>query len=370
MAVDSLNSVLCRKLLMAVVLSVVFALHASSVHAEHFPAARRMVDEQPFTLHADSLREVSLSAPNSSFQIDVVGAVKHGNQRMGDDDAWWGIALLDTDGRERMAVRLRCGTEPYDATFSRSYLRVVVDSVSVEGRRFPVADRQLFNGVETYKGFNGLRVAYGDYKLLVAVGSEFLLTAAGFSYDTPLASASIGGNRSVDVRYVEIRSEPSRSAPLRSGWTVDEITEHMAEPRGVEGIWEFLDRDTNARLAEPGGAYRLAVVPHRHTPWCGCPSGASGPGAGEAERPAGATDANALYDIIYLGGARIYGKYWSPGMVKGRMFATGFENHYALQWYDSAMLPTGTEISADFNAPSLLSFNFPLLKSTLRFSRR
>lgn len=57
-------------------------------------------------------------------------------------------------------------------------------------------------------------------------------------------------------------------------------------------------------------------------------------------------------------------------MVKGRMFATGFENHYALQWFDSDMLPVGTEISADFTAPSLLSFNFPLLKSTLRFSRR
>lgn len=62
---------------------------------------------------------------------------------MGDDDAWWGITLLDTEGRERMAVRLLCGTEPYDATFSRPYLRVVVDSVSAEGRRFPVAERQL-----------------------------------------------------------------------------------------------------------------------------------------------------------------------------------------------------------------------------------
>lgn len=213
MAGDSLNSVFGRKLPMAIALSLASALPASSVYAEHIPADRRMVDEQPFTLRADSVREVSLSAPNSSFRIDVVGAVKHGPQRMGDDDAWWGITLLDTDGRERMAVRLLCGTEPYDATFSRPYLRVVVDSVSEEGRRFPVADRQLFNGVDTYKGFNGLRVAYEDYKVLVAVGSEFLLTAAGFPYDTPLASASIGGNRSVDVRYVEVRSEPSRSVP-------------------------------------------------------------------------------------------------------------------------------------------------------------
>lgn len=370
MAGDSLNSVFGRKLAMAIALSLASALPASSVYAEHIPDDRCMVDGQPFTLRADSVREVSLFAPNSSFRIDVVGAVKHGPQRMGDDNAWWGITLLDTEGRERMAVRLLCGTEPYDATFSRPYLRVVVDSVSAEGRRFPVAERQLFNGVETYKGFNGLRVAYGDYKVLVAVGSEFLLTAAGFPYDTPLASASIGGNRSVDVRYVEVWSEPSRSVPLGSGWPVEDIKAYTAESRGVEGIWEFLDRDTNARLAEPGGAYRLAVVPHRHTPWCGCPSSASEPGPGGAERPAGATDANALYDIIYLGGARIYGKYWSPGMVKGRMFATGFENHYALQWFDSDMLPVGTEISADFTAPSLLSFNFPLLKSTLRFSRR
>ena len=262
----SLNYVFGRKLPMAIALSIASALPVSSVYAEHIPNDRRMVDEQPFTLRADSVREVSLFAPNSSFRIDVVGAVKHGPQRMGDDDAWWGITLLDTEGRERMAVRLLCGTEPYDATFSRPYLRVVVDSVSAEGRRFPVAERQLFNGVETYKGFNGLRVAYGDYKVLVAVGSEFLLTAAGFPYDTPLASASIGGNRSVDVRYVEVWSEPSRSVPLGSGWPVEDITAYTAESRGVEGIWEFLDRDTNARLAEPGGAYRLAVVPHRHTP--------------------------------------------------------------------------------------------------------
>ena len=144
MAGDSLNSVFGRKLPMAIALSLASALPASSVYAEHIPADRRMVDEQPFTLRADSVREVSLSAPNSSFRIDVVGAVKHGPQRMGDDDAWWGITLLDTDGRERMAVRLLCGTEPYDATFSRPYLRVVVDSVSEEGRRFPVAARHLF----------------------------------------------------------------------------------------------------------------------------------------------------------------------------------------------------------------------------------
>lgn len=337
---------------------------------EYFPAEMRMADEQPFTLDAGEVREVPLFAPNSAFRIDVVGAMKRSGHRVGDDDSAWGVEFRDAEGRARLDVRLLCGTEPFDATFSRPYLRVTVDSIDVAGNRHPVDNRQLFNGVNMYKGFNGLRISYGNYKVLVAVGSKVLLTASGFNYDTPLVSASVGGNRSLEVRYLEVKAEPARWVPLQSGWSADEASGYAATANGIEGIWEFLDRDTNARIAEPGGAYRLAVVPHRHTAWCGCPASDKIDGTYRMERPAGAKDANAVYDVVYLGGGRIYEKYWSPGMVKGRLYATGFENHYALQWFDSEMLPIGTEISADFTAPSILAFNFPLLKSTLRFSRR
>ena len=56
-------------------------------------------------------------------------------------------------------------------------------------------------------------------------------------------------------------------------------------------------------------------------------------------------------------------------MLKGRLYPTIFQNHYNLEWYDAYMEPMAEEVSANLVDGVILSFEFPLFRSRMRFSR-
>ena len=127
---------------------------------------------------------------------------------------------------------------------------------------------------------------------------------------------------------------------------VDEAAIRMTErrPDSPIGVWEYLDRDTDSRRALAGGRYRLGIIP--------AADGAAGD-----------------YDIVYLGGAEVNSQRWKPGMIKGRLKAMPFAAHWDLLWYDSDMRLISRDINASMEQNSILSLNFPLMKSTIRFYR-
>jgi len=110
----------------------------------------------------------------------------------------------------------------------------------------------------------------------------------------------------------------------------------------VEGVWDFLDRDTDNSMARQGGRYSLLSV------------------AGE--------DGN--IDILYLGGAVVNAQSWRPGMKKGRLRPTIFNQSYELDWTDATGESMGPDCHATIEQGAILTLNFPLYKSSLRFSRR
>lgn len=76
------------------------------------------------------------------------------------------------------------------------------------------------------------------------------------------------------------------------------------------------------------------------------------------------------FDLIYLGGARINGSAWKPGMRKGRLTSRGFQNHYVLSWIDATGRPLPGEHYATYDpAEGLLILNFPALDAIMRFAR-
>lgn len=56
-------------------------------------------------------------------------------------------------------------------------------------------------------------------------------------------------------------------------------------------------------------------------------------------------------------------------MIKGRLKAMPFAAHWDLLWYDSDMRLISRDINASMEQNSILSLNFPLMKSTIRFYR-
>lgn len=119
----------------------------------------------------------------------------------------------------------------------------------------------------------------------------------------------------------------------------DSLIRHLeASVDGAEGLWQYLDRDTDPKLAVPAARYRFATV---------------------AED--GGTYAIVLLDPV--------GQF-APLQIKGRLTPTPFQGHYNLYWLDAAGLPVDAENSATLELRgTVLRLSFPLLKSTLRYMR-
>lgn len=133
--------------------------------------------------------------------------------------------------------------------------------------------------------------------------------------------------------------------------TLTELDNYLAASRdSVEGYWEYLDRDVEAKAVSLAAHYRLATVRN-----------------GDA------------IDIIYLGPVNaaeghdgaVASEAWQPLMVKGRLRPTIFINSYDLEWADGARLTLyTTETYATLEARcTILTINFPLFRSSFRFRR-
>lgn len=174
--------------------------------------------------------------------------------------------------------------------------------------------------------------------------------------DVPLSPVAVGmksrGTTAVDLIVTETVADPV--VALSTGKSPQDIARLLSsrQTEGPEGFWHFLDRDTDNRSIRLGGEYTIAVVADDDTP-----------------TPAD-NDARS-YTIIYIAGAKVENGSWKPGMKKGRLTATLFKNHYNLRWITADMQYLDTECNARLSDDkSIISFNFPIYGSSVRFSRQ
>lgn len=291
-----------------------------------------------------------------SFEISAALTGNRNSNGLG--KACWRMEWCDSAGRVVRRVELRWGNECLGDPLDRRFLRVTVDSVAPGGECHALLSRDFFDGVDLYGGFNTLSVDDASGGMSVWVGNDLEYHVGDCAPVNGCATVRTGGNRKLKIRYAAHDFTPDPALALLSGWTEEEVTAYLADKTldGIEGKWRFLDRDNDARWARPGGSYTLAVVRSR----CAVQAGAAD--GFEGRTPS--------YDILYLGGGKVNAAAWHPCMIKGRLYPTVFENHYDLEWYDAYMEPMGEEVSATMtDGGVVLSFDFPLFHSRLRFSR-
>ncbi len=209
-----------------------------------------------------------------------------------------------------------------------------------------VAAADGFNtlGMEMDSGGN-LTVYAGDRK------PEDIATVQDVTLRPVATGVRSRGTTAVELIVTETVPDPATA--LSTGKTPQEIAGifNRRQPEGPEGIWHFLDRDTDNRSIRLGGEYTIAIVAD--------------------EEPAPGNNAPTSYAIIYFDGARVENGSWKPGMKKGRLTATSFQNHYNLSWITADMQYLDTECNAHLSDDkSIISFNFPIYGSTVRFSRQ
>ena len=129
---------------------------------------------------------------------------------------------------------------------------------------------------------------------------------------------------------------------LETNLTIEDIRRVVRYSNdSIVGIYRYLDRENNPKLAVPGGKYTLAILPAR--------------------------DGN--YDIIYIEGAKTYKKCWHTGMLKGTLIPTIFTGNYTGTWVDATLKPITDDVYVTLENSAILCFKFPVYKSQLRFSK-
>ena len=281
-------------------------------------------------------------------------------------------------------VRLECfigNTWEFEAEGKR-YIEIAV-AVRHPGAVWQVVDTQkVTKGVALQKGHNTLSVSYASGRMEVAMGEDYLynvcsveLPGAGGAEQGPASCyrfkdvmLTAGADLKIDCFTASSASELDLLPA--TVWTLPEIEQYLAAaPAGVAGRWEALDRDLDTSLAKSGGTYSLAVVPRKSPSDSSSLAVAAVPAHGLKVIPGAPATGTIAYEIIYLGGAKVYGSHWMPGMVKGYLYSTPFENHYNLVWFDAQKLSMGPDLFAAFTPPSILTLRFPLHNSTLRFAK-
>lgn len=158
-----------------------------------------------------------------------------------------------------------------------------------------------------------------------------------------LATLSLRSSIKTNIKMLRVKGINDNTQELSTNMTYSDIVKIVDNSNdSIVGIYRYLDRENDARLAAPGGKYILAVVPGRQCD----------------------------YDIIYISGAKIHPAGWKTGMIKGHLHKTIFINHFDLVWYDSTQDKWDEDIYASVTTENqILELNFPLLKTKFRLSK-
>ncbi len=210
--------------------------------------------------------------------------------------------------------------------------------------------QRIADGIASGRSYNSIAVELqqnGETKIYC--GDKYLKLVASLQTENPSPGTwglQAKSNTTIEIDDIVIEYTPSPLQKTSTSWTPELINQYLANADrldSIEGIWKYLDRDTDDRHAILGGRYEVAIL--KNAP----------------------TDS---YDIIYLSGAEVNASKWQPGMLKGRLIPTQFDEHYDLVWLDSKFEEHTTDMHASMSQEAILEVNFPTLKSTLRLAKR
>ena len=299
-------------------------------------------------------RRVYLDSPGGlpAFVMSPVPAGEAGNfraearvalddlaERRGFSHGSWWLELVPAISTDTLRATLRWGNTDYGDMLDRRFTRLTVtlgDSMLVE---------KEVDGFATHSGaYNTLGIGISGSVVKVYGGSASRGALCEATLDDGFIPTCVraDGKGTGRVSLLVAEAEAAPETVAMTGWTREALESCLASTSDpIEGYWTYLDRANDPSYARPGGRYTLALVS----------DGAEG------------------YDILYVDGAQTLADRWKPLMLKGRLSPGIFENHYSLEWIDAEFDPVTEDIHADISQDAILTLSFPLLKTTLRFSK-
>ena len=292
----------------------------------------KLADSRVFTVDSAAVRLV----------VEARAAMPDNKERAGKGASSWGIAWDYRSDGDYECCRLTWRNLDYGELTDKRVLEVEVGRVS-DGE-FTLRDSfSVDRGVNLFGGYNTLTLEWDSGTLNIFVGARNIERVGSVVCEMPeLSQCKVVAQGRVEVASVVVESVADRKARLLTSHTSETVSHLLRRSLGnpTVGEWHYLDRETDDARARLGGKYTLYVIPY-------------------GER----------YLILYGGGAVVNADSWEPMMVKGELTPTRFAQHYDLVWYDSMMERMDDECYATVDDEGVLTLQFPLSRSRLRFYR-
>ena len=257
----------------------------------------------------------------------------------------WGLVFnYDEDGNY-CAVVLSCDNNaPYDDITDQRTMHVSLIQRS-GSETTQLATTELKKGVSLEDDMNTVCVDVDERSVTVSMGKNGLKQVLEANITRPtgplLVGYLVGPGSRVALERAVLTIENENQVATTTLWTREALDEYFATSSDpVEGYWKYLDRDMEDKWLRLGGRYTLAVV-----------------------------RADDGYDLIYMDGAQVKKSLWKSGMLKGHMTQTIFSGNYDATWIDATLEPIEKDVQATIENGVILTLNFPVFKSQVRFSK-
>lgn len=293
--------------------------------------------------HRTSFRDIQLDSDTVIFNVET--------KRLGAElEACFVMPQKPVSGSKSIS-NLRITLECSDGqTNIFSLIRSIDDYSSLyERRRMDVyADDQLvmrWDGAVT----DNLSLTGGDNYILLSIrpdgSTDLYLGADRYKYCATVKAEMVDkiiitGSQGVELPFAVL--DVNTPAPLTEQVNIAELApEAVDKTQLLCGVWSYLDRDNDPDYARLGGNYTVLIAP---------------------------SDEHDVFNIYYVNGSEVKSDLWKSGMLKGRLSVLPLQNRYRLEWWDSEMNKIDGECHAALE-DGILSLNFPLLHTSIRFSR-
>ncbi len=261
-------------------------------------------------------------------------------------NARWGVAFDLTPDGDMLAVEMETDNgSQYDDVAGEQYMTLSLVAYK-DGQRDVIQCVTLDKGVNLKGGYNVLTVDAAANNIRVLVGRNKPEAVIEREVERNVLASRVallaGPGTRIKVCRTLLNYEPDTRLITDTGWNETTLANYLANSKDPkEGMWQYLDRDMDEKIARMGGRYILATV----------------------------RNDNAKYDIIYISGAQVNDKQWQPYLLKGRLTPAIITDEYASMWIDSNFTPFAEDVQASIENGVIMTIRLPLLKSQLRFSK-
>ena len=290
----------------------------------------RLVEENATMATAISIDTVRIASQTYRYQLklanlhnkqgkthSVKDPMRGGKTRV--TNTQWGLVFNLDEDYNYCAVVLSCdNSAPFDDITDRRSMQVSIVQ-NINGTVTQLAQTSLTAGVSLEDDMNTLAVDVDERGVTVSIGKNELeqVLEANIARPTGMVQVGylVGPGARVAIERAVLTIGNEKQAEATATWTLEELDrylENSSDP--VEGYWKYLDR-------------------------------------------------------IYVSGAQVMKQQWQPGMAKGHISKTAFTGNYDLVWTDATMEALGEDAYATVENGVILTLNFPVYKSQVRFAK-